>query len=816
MADDDRRDMLAEALTLAARGVRVFPVWEPGAPGVCACPKGEACGSKAKHPRTATGFKEATTDEAQIRRWWAAAPNANIGAATGEKSGLFVLDEDGVAGAESLHNIELEHDDLPKTLIAISGREGGGRHLYFTHPGGAPIGNSSGALGEGLDVRGDGGYVVAPPSMHASGRRYAWDMLGADWHVAPPDWLVSALRKPARANPAPVTFRPIQGDERSFVLDRASKYLTRIPGAISGQGGHPDTFVAVLHMVRGFALGDTADAYDLLAGEYNPRCDPPWSERELRHKITDAANKGDMPWGLHLQDDQEWSARRRPTNGAAHVNGVAAPEPPPRAAPALFDLPDMPPFPVDALPSWLAAMVHAVALETETPPDLAAMMGLASLAMACSRRFLIEPRENYTEPLNLYTMVVLGSGNRKSAVFKRMTAPAVDVESECAEQARVEIKMAIHKREMLEMRIKNIKDRIGKLDDPEDIRTRTHELEMLVIELDQMPPAVYPRLFVQDVTTEKLAALLADHGRIAVMDDEGGLFETMAGRYSKGGAPNMDPYLKGHDGGALRVDRMSRGEIFVRNPALTIGMTVQPDVLRGMGDKQGFRSRGLTARFLYSLPISRVGSRTLDTPTAPDHVVATYDREMRAMLLLPVADPMPRLRFDASARAAWFDFARDNERARGSRGSLGNMADWASKLDGAVARIAGLLHVASGAPSDQPIDVGTVANAVTIGAYLIDHARAAHGELGMDPIADKARAIVEWIRAGKRTGFTRRDLLRANAGGVQKRDDLDPVLDLLHSRGIIVPIGPVDPSRPGRPSSALFSVDPSVLASESH
>jgi hypothetical protein len=150
------------ALSYARQGWPVFPIW-PIRDGRCAC--GKDCGRDAgKHPigRLAPkGFQDATTDEATITHWWTDMPDANIGIATGAVSGLVVLDVDGEGGEASLAALEREHGPLPETPTVLTGK---GRHLYFSHPGVAVP--SRVHVAPGLDVRGDGGYVVAPPSSH--------------------------------------------------------------------------------------------------------------------------------------------------------------------------------------------------------------------------------------------------------------------------------------------------------------------------------------------------------------------------------------------------------------------------------------------------------------------------------------------------------------------------------------------------------------------------------------------------------------------------------------------------------------------------
>ena len=118
---------------------------------------------RGKTPLTPNGFKDATTDPIQINRWWEKWPDANIGIATG--SGLIVLDVDGEKGRESLAKLS----DLPATLQVSTGK---GEHYYFRA--GSPVRSNQGKLGDGLDIRAEGGYVVAPPSVHPSGHVYSW------------------------------------------------------------------------------------------------------------------------------------------------------------------------------------------------------------------------------------------------------------------------------------------------------------------------------------------------------------------------------------------------------------------------------------------------------------------------------------------------------------------------------------------------------------------------------------------------------------------------------------------------------------------
>ncbi len=167
----------------AVRGIAVFPC----APADCQC---EICGAdrrtKGKHPLVRKGHKAATTDVAQIARWWRRWPNANIGCPLNTSE--VVIDIDGDVGRRSLLDLQIQHGILPATAAVRTGR---GDHHYFTLPPGVEVSCSAGSIAAGIDSRARGGYVIAPPSRHVSGLEYFW---AVDCELAPlPDAWVTAL-----------------------------------------------------------------------------------------------------------------------------------------------------------------------------------------------------------------------------------------------------------------------------------------------------------------------------------------------------------------------------------------------------------------------------------------------------------------------------------------------------------------------------------------------------------------------------------------------------------------------------------------------
>jgi hypothetical protein len=180
------------ALRYAGWGWRILPLHTAGQ-GRCSCRDPE-CASPGKHPRTAHGVHDASRGPEQLRRWWATWPDANVGIATGP---LVVVDVDGEPGHAAL--VALQARDgraLPATPWVQTAR---GRHLYFLAPG-LDISNSSGRIGPGVDIRGAGGYVVAPPSRHASGCRYRWHGLRGGIAMLP-YWLARELATPPAISP---------------------------------------------------------------------------------------------------------------------------------------------------------------------------------------------------------------------------------------------------------------------------------------------------------------------------------------------------------------------------------------------------------------------------------------------------------------------------------------------------------------------------------------------------------------------------------------------------------------------------------------
>jgi hypothetical protein len=664
------------------------------------------------------------------------------------------------------------------------------------------------------------------------------------------------------------------------------------------------------------------------------------------------------------------AGRHDPDQLLAVLRGQTAAENRPWPDPTPFGTAHLPTFPDRALPPWLGNYVRAESRATQTPVDLAAMLALAVLSSALAGPIVLNPWGDWIEPLNLFTLVVLPPGHRKSAIFNAVTAPLHQFEAEAARSAAPLIALASRRQHAAEQALLRAQDAAAlcPVDDPRRPQLLA-EVDRRLEALAAAEAPVAPRLIADDCSPERLAMLLAEHGgRLAILSPEGGIFDLIAGRYSSTGAPNLDHVLKGHAGDPIVVDRVGRpGEIVLR-PALTIGLAVQPEVLRSLLARPGFHGRGLLARVLYAVPIAALGRRGVDLEGVDHTIRADYHHHVRALLALTHPDhpshehpdperdagrqhltssqaeracflplssraeracppflssrperacersrgisrsaaaqheappgpsrrdsnpgtplgttgtPVPRypvalphrpapithhpahvLPFDPFAADRLREFAEAVEprlappRPDGPGGDLDPIVDWASKLVGATARIAGLLHLASlpqldeldpaftpglplsiamgrgaggrgdtgamgiegphgrAAPRvpcwDEEVGLPAVESAILIAEYLIEHAKAAYAAMGLDPTVANVPALLAWVRRTGRASFTRRDARRSLLPRLRSDADLDDALDQLEQHGYVRLATPPSSPRGGRPSPT-YHVHPSLV-----
>ena len=283
--------MLESALSYARRGWKVVPLYTPAiipAPeqGGCSCGKAD-CESQGKHPRwhqkdLANGLLSATSDEAIIKRWWKRWPDANVAIVTGAVSGVVVLDIDAQEGWDYLEQNEIY---LPRTRQAATSP--GKAHIYFSHPG-FEVRNFAKKI-PGMDFRGDGGYVVAPPSLHKSGSLYKWN--DVEEISGCPGWLLNFFKEGGAPGSSPLEAAgKLTGEVRLSEVDLAPEvkkaWQRLLESGGVGEGERDIDFVSAAGLLVNYGLPDSLIYLILLP--YANNCQPPFPEKSLEAKIASA------------------------------------------------------------------------------------------------------------------------------------------------------------------------------------------------------------------------------------------------------------------------------------------------------------------------------------------------------------------------------------------------------------------------------------------------------------------------------------------------------------------------------------------------
>jgi hypothetical protein len=518
---------------------------------------------------------------------------------------------------------------------------------------------------------------------------------------------------------------------------------------------------------------------------------------------------------------------------AAHKDGLS--ETPAWESPLAFSDFPQPGFPTECLPPTFASFISGLAEFTQTPEALAAMLILGVCGAALAKKFRVVARPGWTEPTNLYIVVALPPGNRKSAVFADVFSPVKELERQEAERMVPRIAEKASAKRTLEQRLSNTEKEAARAKDAGERAKLADDAKQLARELAQCEVPAPPQFIADDVTVEKLGKLMAEHDeRMLIASTEGTIFEIAKGRYSE--SPNFDILLKGHAGDRTRSDRLCRGSDDLEQPAISLATTTQPDAIAGLMGQATMRGRGFLARLLYALPRSLVGNRRIRTEAVTAEVMNNYREKILSLWRIHGAvtekgKPIAHfLRFSLEADKALEEFECSIEPQLGEGGDLEYLADWASKLAGAVVRIAGILHAMEGVDTVRatfdaetgnwpgppslfgPIGAKTVEAAVCIAEdFLIPHAKAAFGLMGADTNPENAKRLLNWMTKGNRKTFTRRDAQRAIPNRIRKAEDLEPILGLLLAHGYIRAQSTANGGKPGRKASPAYDVNPAVL-----
>lgn len=494
----------------------------------------------------------------------------------------------------------------------------------------------------------------------------------------------------------------------------------------------------------------------------------------------------------------------------------------------------MPPLPVTSLPGMLRRLVEAIATTTETPPDLAAFAALATLAATTRGAWEVRVGSGWTEQTCLYLAGLSDSGTRKTAVVNLATAPL-----RALERGRMRDQGTKARREILTKRYAAAVDLAAREPEGEERDRAEAEAEELEAELHGLEF----QILADDVTPEALAGRMERQGGpLAVIADEGGLLGTIAGRYAAN-VPNVDLILKAYNGSSARVDRASKPSLWIPRPILTIGLIVQPDVITEAAKVRAFVQRGLLPRFLYALPESTVGTRAGGAPEMPPEVEAEWaavvGKIFAAGLELTARDEVGVIRLDHAAAAAfeaWRGLGGHESRLHKDLGDLADLQAWASKLPGALVRVAALFALAERPGDAHPIVTGDeMRAALDLAPYLVEHAR----EVLLGTYAERSERleavlgfIRRFLREGSSAAKAESDPANRTSGGMEDRNDIftvkevyraldgrswvkrvvdvEEIVEHLADLGYVRLMAP-EPPRRGRPPSPRYQAHPRLV-----
>jgi len=454
--------------------------------------------------------------------------------------------------------------------------------------------------------------------------------------------------------------------------------------------------------------------------------------------------------------------------------------------PIPFDTINLPEFPIDCFPSPIAAFVKALAESTQTPTEMAGILSLGVLATAFQKRYTIRVKRDYTEQLSLYVVAVAEPGERKSAVYSALNTPIYSYESQLNESEAADVERNHAEKDILDARLKALKSEMAHPKKDVNLEKLKIDIIDLTKKIADFKEIYATRLLADDVTSEKLADLMSEqNGCLTIASAEGGVFDAICGRYEK--TLNIDIYLKGHAGDPLTVERISRKPNKIKNPRLSMILTVQNDVLNGFMANSTFRGRGLCGRFLYVICNSYVGDRNVNAAPIPETVTDEYNTFVERIFSDPNGG---ELELSDEAFQAYLGYAQYVEHRL--KNDLDYMRDWGGKLCGAMCRVTALLHAAdytpangNGNPAYIPISVDTLNRSIKIAECLSSHAMAAYQMMGADTATADAKYLLKRIESIGQDEISKRDLFDKCKGKFKKMEAMEPAVQTLVEMGYI-------------------------------
>lgn len=472
-------------------------------------------------------------------------------------------------------------------------------------------------------------------------------------------------------------------------------------------------------------------------------------------------------------------------------------------------------FPVDALPDKIRPYIQATAESLQVSVDMVATFVIAIISLCVQGKYRIQVKPDWEEPVNLYAVVVMRPSERKSPTLKMVSAPVFEYMEEENERRQPEISENETKKKILTGQITNISRKIAGSYKKKDSEYTMSDLLECQEELRKLEEEGLKelKLIVDDVTPEALVSTMKENDdRIGIVSAEGGIFGTMAGRYND--HTNIDIFLKGYSGEYYSTARIGRQGNTLKHPLITIVLAVQPQVICDIMDNKEFSGRGLLARFLYSIPNSLVGSRKYRTEPVNKALKEEYNNLIKDLLKTNEMDFDRPIRLSEEADLQSEIYNQQIERRLTD--DLEQIEEWAGKLHGNTMRIAAIFHIVKYGwdAVNVPLEAETLAGAIKVGQYYLEHSMAAFDMMGLSDPQDvkDAKYIISRIEQNTNNtnntknsveSISKREVWQLCKGHFKSVEEMEPGLQVLVERGYIA-IQKEKPAGRGRPSEQIY------------
>lgn len=723
-----------KALGYLERGWPLIPLYETKG-GQCACNSPD-CASPGKHPRTKNGCKDASDQPLVICQWWNHWPNANIGVATGPSSGIAVVDIDPRHGGDKSWKEFSVKYLLPPTLSVNTG--GGGLHLYYKYPT-QGIRNKTNLL-PGIDIRGEGGYIVAPPSIHASGDAYQW------------------------ANGLPILEFPSELLE----LANAEKKIKKNSAPLIKNGTRNSTLFSLASLLRRQGMESSGIQSALIALNHAV-CEEPLPDHEI-HSISRSVTKY-KPLHVVVENELKWPVPQPLPSMKKQVSQMGA----------------------DYLPEALRPRAADICERMQIPLEFIAAPTVVSLSSVIGRKLGIHPKkkDDWLVVPNLWGGVIARPGFFKSPAITEAFKPLEALIKQERVKYQAAVIVAKSKEDVIKAKIDGLKENVKKSvrkGNQQELEGLEYQLAEALKELESIS-VTEKRFKTNDATIEKIGALLVENpdGIMIVRDELAGWLKTLEKTGREG---DREFFLESWNGyGSFTVDRIGRGTLHIPSLCLSIFGGLQPGKLDAYINQalySGAGDDGLLQRFqLLFYPEMLKTWKNIDRRPNEEARAVVFDLfERIAALPSRNEENQSALHFSGEAQEIFNDWREKFEhRLRQEDCETPAFESHLSKYRSLLPSLALIFQLCQGPKEIEKVGTESIQLALRWVELLEAHAKKVYASIIQSDLA-AAQALAKKISSGAiQDGATVRSIYRKHWSSIETPKQVDKALSVLEDLG---------------------------------